>query len=92
MKRRHSLIDFRDMAEDAAVLLADFVSSLDNLPSEVCHILEEISHKEGRVSDLKSRATQRDQAIQKHARPTSQGGQGLLVANPKEESSIKKIK
>ncbi|GAA6010132.1 hypothetical protein JCM11491_005355 [Sporobolomyces phaffii] len=80
------------MAEDAAVLLADFVSSLDNLPSEVCHILEEISHKEGRVSDLKSRATQRDQAIQKHARPASQGGQGLLVANPKEESSIKKIK
>ncbi|GAA5985230.1 hypothetical protein JCM5350_004280 [Sporobolomyces pararoseus] len=80
------------MAEDAAVLLADFVSSLDNLPSEVCHILEEISHKEGRVSDLKSRATQRDQAIQKHARPTSQGGQGLLVPNPKEESSIKKIK
>ncbi|GAA5877254.1 hypothetical protein JCM16303_006215 [Sporobolomyces ruberrimus] len=80
------------MAEDAAVLLADFVSSLDNLPSEVCHILEEISHKEGRVSDLKSRATQRDQAIQKHARPASQGGQGLLVANTKEESSIKKIK
>ncbi|GAA6059361.1 hypothetical protein JCM10212_003259 [Sporobolomyces blumeae] len=80
------------MSEDAAVLLADFVSSLDNLPSEVCHILEEIGHKEGRVSDLRSRATQRDQAVQKHARPASQGGQGLLVANPKEESSIKKIK
>ncbi|GAA5923041.1 uncharacterized protein JCM15063_003508 [Sporobolomyces koalae] len=80
------------MSEDAAVLLADFVSSLDNLPSEVCHILEEISHKEGRVSDLRSRATQRDQAIQKHSRPATQGGQGLLVANPKEDSSIKKIK
>lgn len=80
------------MSEDAAVLLADFVSSLDNLPSEVCHILEEISHKEGRVSDLRSRATQRDQAIQKHSRPTAQGGQGLLVPNPKEESSIKKIR
>ncbi|GAA5895870.1 hypothetical protein JCM5296_006689 [Sporobolomyces johnsonii] len=80
------------MAEDAAVLLADFVSSLDNLPSEVCHILEEISHKEGRVSDLRSRATQRDQSIQKHARPPAQGGQGLLVPNPKEESTIKKIK
>ncbi|GAA6008995.1 uncharacterized protein JCM10292_001751 [Rhodotorula paludigena] len=78
--------------EDAAVLLADFVSSLDNLPSEVCHILEEIGHKEGRVSDLRSRASQRDQAIQKHARPPAQGGQGLLVTNPKEESSIKKIK
>lgn len=78
--------------EDAAVLLADFVSSLDNLPSEVCHILEEISHKEGRVSDLRSRALQRDQAIQKHARPVAQGGQGLLVPNVKEESSTKKIK
>ncbi|GAA5855043.1 hypothetical protein JCM8547_002358 [Rhodosporidiobolus lusitaniae] len=78
--------------EDAAVLLADFVSSLDNLPSEVCHILEEIGHKEGRVSDLRSRATQRDQALQKHARPVAQGGQGLLVPNPKEESSVKKIR
>lgn len=28
------------VAEDAAVLLADFVSSLDNLPSEVHHILQ----------------------------------------------------
>ncbi|GAA5991339.1 hypothetical protein JCM11641_004804 [Rhodosporidiobolus odoratus] len=80
------------MSEDAAVLLADFVSSLDNLPSEVCHILEEIGHKEGRVSDLRSRATQRDQALQKHARPPAQGGQGLLVPNPKEETSTKKIR
>lgn len=80
------------MSEDAAVLLADFVSSLDNLPSEVCHVLEEIGHKESRVSDLRSRALQRDQAIQKHAKSAAAGGQGLLVPNPKEESSIKKIK
>ncbi|GAA5950267.1 hypothetical protein JCM10213_003859 [Rhodosporidiobolus nylandii] len=80
------------MSEDAAVLLADFVSSLDNLPSEVNHILEEIGHKEGRVSDLRSRALQRDAALQKHARPPAQGGQGLLVVNPKEESSVKKIR
>lgn len=78
--------------EDAAVLLADFVSSLDNLPSEVCHILEEIGHKEGRVSNLRSRASQRDQNIQKHAKPAAAGGQGLLVPNPKEEATIQKIK
>lgn len=79
-------------AEDAAVLLADFVSSLDNLPSEVCHILEEIGHKEGRVSDLRARASQRDQNIQKHAKPASAGGQGLLVPNPKEEATVQKIR
>ncbi|GAA5861390.1 hypothetical protein JCM3774_000233 [Rhodotorula dairenensis] len=78
--------------EDAAVLLADFVSSLDNLPSEVCHILEEIGHKEGRVSDLRARASQRDQNIQKHAKPTAAGGQGLLVPNPKEEATVQKIR
>ena len=78
--------------EDAAVLLADFVSSLDNLPSEVCHILEEIGHKEGRVSDLRARASQRDQNIQKHAKPAAAGGQGLLVPNPKEEATIQKIR
>lgn len=80
------------MDPDAAVLLADFVSSLENLPLEVHHILQEIGHKEARSSDLKSRAGQRDQSIQKHAKPTAQGGMGLLVQNPKEEIGIGKIR
>lgn len=79
-------------AEDAAVLLAEVVSSLDNLPSEVHHILQEIGHKEGKTNDVKNRAMARDQSIQRHARPTAQGGQGLLVNNPKEESLITKIR
>lgn len=78
--------------EDAAVILSDFVSSLDNLPAEVHHILQEIGHKEARVIDLKNRAQSRDAAIQKHARPSHQGGAGLLTVNPKEEGSIVKIR
>jgi hypothetical protein len=80
------------VAEDAAVLLADFVSSLDNLPSEVHHILQEIGHKEGKTNDIKNRALARDQSLQRHARPPAQGGQGLLVPNPKEEALIGKIR
>lgn len=80
------------MAEDAAVLLADFVSSLDNLPSEVDHILQEIGHKEQKAHEIRLKATTRDQSIQKHCRPANQGGQGLLVPNPKEESLIAKIR
>lgn len=80
------------VAEDAAVLLADFVSSLDNLPSEVHHILQEIGHKEGKTNDIKNRALARDQSLQRHARPAAQGGQGLLVPNPKEDSLITKIR
>ena len=80
------------MDPDAAVLLADFVSSLENLPLEVHHLLQEIGHKEARSSDLKSKANQRDQSIQKHAKPVNQGGMGLLVVNPKEEIGIGKIR
>lgn len=78
--------------EDAAVLLADFVSSLDNLPSEVHHILQEIGHKEAKAHDVKQRAAARDQSIQKHAKPVAQGGQGLLAPNPKEEQLVTKIR
>lgn len=73
-------------------MLADFVSSLDNLPSEVHHILQEIGHKEARAYDFRNRAASRDQNIQKHARPQAQGGMGLLVVNPKEEGAISKIR
>ncbi|ORY90188.1 hypothetical protein BCR35DRAFT_328824 [Leucosporidium creatinivorum] len=78
--------------EDAAVLLAEVVGSLDNLPSEVHHILQEIGHKEGKTNDIKNRAIARDQSIQRHARPVAQGGQGLLVPNSKEPSLITKIR
>lgn len=73
-------------------MLADFVSSLDNLPSEIHHILQEIGHKEGKASEARHRAGSRDQSIQKHARPHAQGGMGLLVVNPKEEVGITKIR
>ncbi|KAM0793528.1 hypothetical protein ACM66B_000966 [Microbotryomycetes sp. NB124-2] len=78
--------------EDAAALLADFVSSLDNLPSEVQHILQEIAHKEMKAADVRNRANARDQSIQRHARPVAQGGQGLLVPNPKEPQLVQKIR
>lgn len=54
--------------------------------------LQEIGHKEARAFDFKNRANSRDQSIQKHARPASQGGAGLLQPNPKEETSIAKIR
>lgn len=65
---------------------------MDNLPSEVHHILQEIGHKEGRACDFRNRGASRDSGIQKHGRPQSQGGMGLLALNPKEEGGIIKIR
>lgn len=62
------------------------------MPSEISFLLQEIGQKEGKTNDIKNRAIARDQSIQRHARPAAQGGQGLLVANPKEESLIGKIR
>lgn len=78
--------------EDVSTLLDDFVTSLSNLPLEVHHILQEIGHKEAKVVDLEKKISQRDQSIQKHARPISQGGMGLLVINAKEELGITKAR
>lgn len=52
----------------------------------------EIGHKEARAYDFRNRGASRDSGIQKYGRPQSQGGMGLLVVNPKEESSILKIR
>lgn len=80
------------MSEDAAVLLADFVSSLDNLPLEIHHLLQEINHKEMRATDLRGKALSKDQSLQKFAKPASQGGQGLLLVNPKEDAHLSKAR
>jgi hypothetical protein len=78
--------------EDAAVLLADFVSSLDNLPLEIHHLLQEIGHKEAKTLEHRSKALSRDQSVQKNAKPTTAGGAGLLAVNPKEEGHVIKIR
>lgn len=78
--------------EDAAVLLADFVSSLDNLPLEIHHLLQEIGHKEAKTSEYRNKALSRDQSVQKHAKPAASGGSGLLAVNAKEEGHLVKIR
>jgi len=75
------------MAEDASALLADFVASLDNLPSEISHILSEITGKEERMQDHRGKINQRDSSIQKHHKANT-----LLTENPKESSHINKCR
>ncbi|KIK71461.1 hypothetical protein GYMLUDRAFT_211735 [Collybiopsis luxurians FD-317 M1] len=38
--------------EDAANIATEFIYSLDNIPNEIRHLLEEIKHKESRVQEL----------------------------------------
>jgi hypothetical protein len=68
-----------NVSEDASNLLTDFVASLDNLPSEVAHLLAEISGREDKVQDLRQRYVARTSSIQKHHK-----AHGLLSENPKE--------
>jgi len=46
--------------EEAATIASEYISTLDNLPSEVQHLLQEIRHKESRSQDIQ-------QEIQKEA-------------------------
>jgi len=40
--------------EEAAVIAQEYISSLDNLPSEVNHLLEEIADRENKIQDILS--------------------------------------
>ncbi|KAK7064570.1 chromatin modification-related protein [Favolaschia claudopus] len=40
--------------EDASTIVSEFIYSLDNLPNEVAHLLQEIKEKEIRVQDLQA--------------------------------------
>ncbi|KAJ7613854.1 hypothetical protein DFH06DRAFT_1241916 [Mycena polygramma] len=40
--------------EDASNIVSEFIYSLDNLPNEVAHLLQEIKAKDARVQDLQS--------------------------------------
>jgi len=46
--------------EEAAAIASEYISTLENLPSEIQHLLQEIRHKESRSQDLQ-------QEIQKEA-------------------------
>ncbi|KAI5123408.1 hypothetical protein M0805_006114 [Coniferiporia weirii] len=67
--------------EEAAAVAAEFLSSLDNLPNEVQHLLAEIRHKESRTQELQ-------QEIQKDT--TRYIRHGVRSSTPKEgKESVK---
>ncbi|CDZ97835.1 inhibitor of growth protein amino-terminal histone-binding protein [Phaffia rhodozyma] len=59
------------MAEEAAAVAQEFVSSLDNLSSEVAFLLNEIRIKDERCVELTTRLTSRTSSHLKHIRPSS---------------------
>jgi chromatin modification-related protein YNG2 len=67
------------MAEEAAIIAAEFISTLDNVPSEVAHLLSEIKTKDERILDLQTKLHSR---AQRHR-------QGTLPAN-KEQNILQK--
>lgn len=72
--------------EDAAFVLSEYLSSLDNLPSEIAHIYDELKSKELKFQKIHRRICTIDNSIHKHIRLY-----GSLVINPKEAQYISKI-
>ncbi|KTW26792.1 hypothetical protein T552_02793 [Pneumocystis carinii B80] len=72
--------------EDAAFVLLEYLNSLDNLPSEIAHIYDELKSKELKFQKIHKRICTRDNSIHKHIRSF-----GSLVVNPKEAQYIPKI-
>lgn len=68
-------------------MLSEFVGSLENLPSEIQHILAEIAGKEFNLQETRQKLMARESAVQKHAKAN-----GLLTENPKEQQSNEKCR
>ena len=64
-----------------------YLSSLDNLPSELTHIFDELRQQDIRFTDLRRRITSRDTSLGKYIKQN-----GSLAPNPKEEGYYSKIR
>jgi len=53
--------------EEAATIAAEFISSLDNLPNEVQHLLAEIKHKDIRASELQQEINKESSKYIRHS-------------------------
>lgn len=72
---------------DAASVLEQYVSDLDNVPAELAHILEEIRDKDLKFYETRKRIQQRDSQIHKFIKAN-----GSLAENPKEAPAYSKIR
>ncbi|KAI0036470.1 hypothetical protein K488DRAFT_75992 [Vararia minispora EC-137] len=54
--------------EEAAVITADYISSLDNLPQEIAHLLAEIKHKDLRVQEIQQDIQKESQKYVRHSK------------------------
>ncbi|TCD63483.1 Histone acetyltransferase complex subunit [Steccherinum ochraceum] len=53
--------------EEAASIAIEFISSLDNLPHEVQHLLAEIQHKDAKVHELQQEITRESAKYMRHS-------------------------
>ncbi|KAF2822363.1 hypothetical protein CC86DRAFT_357169 [Ophiobolus disseminans] len=74
------------IAEDAAMVLDQFIHDVANLPAEITHLYEEMQAKDQKIQDLRAAISQRDNSLQKFIKLN-----GSLVQNPKEEPYSKVI-
>ncbi|EJD03861.1 uncharacterized protein FOMMEDRAFT_83591 [Fomitiporia mediterranea MF3/22] len=72
--------------EEAATIAAEFLSSLDNLPNEVQHLLAEIKHKDTRVNELQQEIHKNSDRYFRHAL------KNLNIKEPKENGKDKDTK
>ncbi|KAL5535618.1 hypothetical protein ACEPAF_3712 [Sanghuangporus sanghuang] len=72
--------------EEAAAIAAEFLSSLDNLPNEVQHLLAEIRHKESRSHELLQEVNKLTDRFFRHAL------RNLIPKEPRENGKEKDTK
>ncbi|KAI7827334.1 hypothetical protein BX661DRAFT_183080 [Kickxella alabastrina] len=82
--------------EDIGLALADFVSNMENVPSEISHLLSEITDLDDKFEEATSRAYQTERTLQKElkdsaTKESSGAGTGLFIPLERETHLLDEI-
>ncbi|KAH6886743.1 hypothetical protein BKA70DRAFT_1464713, partial [Coprinopsis sp. MPI-PUGE-AT-0042] len=77
--------------EEAAYIASEFIYSIDNLPSEVSHILQEIRHRDSRSQELQNEIDKDTARYIRHSIRASANSTPLAAAPPPRAPSPKSL-
>ncbi|KAJ7814126.1 hypothetical protein B0H14DRAFT_2850925 [Mycena olivaceomarginata] len=73
--------------EDASTIVSEFIYSLDNLPNEVAHLLQEIKEKEIKVQDLQAEIDRDSSRYIRHSLKASNSASSSSSVSPSPAAS-----
>ncbi|KAF7306572.1 Chromatin modification-related protein [Mycena indigotica] len=83
-----ALLSTQQNLEDASTLVSEFIYSLDNIPNEVAHLLQEIKELDTKVQDLQQEIDKDSARYIRHSLKASNSASSSLANSPSPVSNL----